>query len=166
MHALTLIKLAILSIQLRFKTKCEKRKRTCRLAVRCSSWVNYEWTDTRRRPHINLFMSTNSGEIQIAAQNEFPQPWGRHSILCNFIVLWPLTLGAGFACETSFSVTRPRNLVLAASAPSSFLSVLIFSPLPFSLSWFNAGWIRGDEPRSVMGVSTRDAPKFWVDTDV
>lgn len=131
MHTLTLIKLTILSIQLRFKLKCEKTKQMCRLAVWCSSWVKYEWTDTRRRPHINLFTSTNSGEIQIAVQNEFPQQWGRHSILGNFIVLWPLTLGTGFACETSFFVTSPRNLVLAASAPSSFLSVLIFSLCPF-----------------------------------
>lgn len=37
------------------------------------SRIKYEWTDAHRHPHINPFMRTDSGEIQIAVQNEFPQ---------------------------------------------------------------------------------------------
>lgn len=120
----------------------------------CVSRIRYEWTDAHRHPHINPFMRTDSGEIQIAVQNEFPQQWGRHNSLTDFIMLWPLTLATGFAVkhyslawltplwpvtkEPMVEMVRHISSIffLSSSSSSIFLCMCIYffsSALPFKL---------------------------------
>lgn len=37
------------------------------------SRLRYEWPDSHRRPHNNLFTLPDSGELQIVVRSEFPQ---------------------------------------------------------------------------------------------
>lgn len=110
------------------------------------SWLKYEWPDSHRHPHINLFTFTDSGELQIVVQNEFPQQWGRRSSHTDFIMEYPLTLAAGVCCHTLF--LRLGNPIMNVESSRSYIFFVSTSNQLY-LVWSYSVEKTGGEQRSV-----------------